>query len=500
MWPGCAQTERSANYQIPPAPPFSASGELPVPDRWWVSFRDPMLNQQISVALGQSFTLRAARQRLRAARAIARREASDFFPDVDGVLDVGYRFGPGRSLESYVWGLEAAYPVDLWGEIESRVEAQRLRAAASQEDFRAVALTLSAEITSVWLSLIESRAQLRLLDDQVETNQTGLDLQESRFGLGLIRSADVLRQRQLVESTLEQEAIEKARIEVLEHQLAVLLGMPPQEATFELGMRLPELPPLPQTGLPSQLIQRRPDVRRNFLAFQAADRDLASAVSDQYPRFSLTGSLLNVADQPETLFRNWFVSLGGQLIAPLIDGGQRRAEVDRTSAVTRELFDRYAQSVLTAFQEIEDGLAQERYQRERLGRLEAQLELAKQSLERLREQYALEPDTDYLAVLTATTGQQRLQRDVLAAQLELRLIRVSLYLALAGGFDPNNTNQDPMILVEPEEERISADTPEMTRNDGRAAVKVDPESETISEPKIDTPNELGQLLRSLRYE
>ncbi len=433
---GCARQTVAPSLPTQTAPPFSQAGELPAPDRWWGLFDDPALNAQIDRALDSNFTLSAARQRLRAARALARREASDLLPDVNGVVQIGAGFGPGPSLQNYAWGFDAAYPLDLWGQIESRVEAERVRAAASQESYRAIALTLSAEIASTWFSLIEAKAQLGLLEEQVDTNETGLDLQELRFGLGLIRSADVLRQRQLVESTLEQEAIAKSRIEVLEHRLAVLVGQMPQSADYQSGTDLPSMPPLPATGMPSELLKRRPDVRRDYLAFVAADRDLAAAISDQYPRISLTGSLRNAADSPETIFRDWFVSIGGQLVAPLLDGGQRKAEVSRTSAVVCELFNTYGQTMLVAFREVEDSLTQERYQRERLKHLENQLELARQASERLREQYLLEPDTDYLAVLTAITGQQRLQREVLSAQLELRLTRVSLYLALAGGFDP----------------------------------------------------------------
>jgi outer membrane protein TolC len=298
----------------------------------------------------------------------------------------------------------------------------------------AIALTLSAEITRTWFSLIEAHAQIELLNEQLDNNQMGLALQEARFASGLIRSPDVLRQRQLVEATLEQIVVEKVRIEVLEHQLAVLLGEMPQTAEYEPGTNLPDLPPLPSTGLPSELLQRRPDVRRDYLAFRAADRDLASAISAQYPRINLTGSLLNVSESPETVFRDWFVSIGAQMIAPLFDGGQRRAEVDRNAAVKRELFNLYGQTMLNAFSEVEDALAQERYQLERIEHLENQVELARLSSEQLREQYLIS-DATYLDVLSAITAQQRLQRELLSAQLDLVLIRVSLYLALAGDFD-----------------------------------------------------------------
>ena len=440
---GCAKREVTATFPTETPPPFSSSGEMVVPDRWWTTFEDPRLDFLVEEAFNGSFTLAAALQRLRAARALTRREASDLWPDVDGVAEILGDFGPGRDRGLYTWGFDVSYQVDLWGQIESRVEAERLRAAATGADYQAIALTLSAEITRTWLSLIEAHAQLELLDEQIESNLFGLELQEGRFGQGQSSAPDVWRQRQLVESTREQAAVVKARIDVLEHQLAVLLGQMPQEASYEPGTELPALAPLPDTGLPSELLTRRPDVRRDFLAFMAADRDVASAISAQYPRLNLSGSVLNVADQPETLFRDWFVVIGGQLIAPLIDGGQRRAEVDRTGAVVRQRFNEYGETVLNALREVEDSLALERYQLERIGHLEEQTELAGLAAEVLLIQYssgAFE-DVSYLDVLSSKTAEQRLQRELLAARLELLLIRVGLYLALAGGFEPRP--QDP---------------------------------------------------------
>lgn len=432
---GCANQHVSdPRLPLETLPPFSESGDFVSANRWWSAFADPQLDDQINVALKDNFTLAAACQRIRAARALARREASDFFPDVDGILDVGSNAGPGPERTTYITGLDVAYQVDLWGEIESRVDAQRLRADATREDYQVIALTLSADIARTWFSLIEAHAQVELLEEQIKSNRTGLDLQKKRFGLGLIRSPDVVRQQQLLESTLEQAVIADARIEVLEHQLAVLLGKLPQAASYQTGSRLPDLPPLPDAGLPSELVCRRPDVRRDYLALLSADRDLASAISSQYPRLNLTGSVLNIAQNSEALLSDWFVSIGSQLIAPLVDGGQRRAEVDRTCAVKRELFNEYVQTMLVAFREVEDGLAQEKYQLLRIKHLEEQVRLAGQSSDQLLEQYLI-GDVEYLDVLSAITGQQRLQRQLLTAQLELVLIRVSLYLALAGGFD-----------------------------------------------------------------
>ncbi|MEW4488155.1 efflux transporter outer membrane subunit [Thalassoglobus sp. JC818] len=433
---GCAYRDAAVVDSHQYDPPFSYSGDVPVPDLWWTAFQDVELNGQIQQAMQKNYTLVAAFERLRAARALTRREASDLWPDVDGFSEMNSTIltdGPNRS--NYAFGVDVSYQVDLWGQIESRVEAQNFRATATQEDYYLIALTLSAEIASTYYSLIEARAQLELLDEQIETNQTGAELQEARFELGQIRSADLLRQRQLVQSTREQAVVVRARIEVLEHLLAVLQGLPPQLLYYETGSVLPDLPPLPSTGIPSELLNRRPDVRRDFFLIQAANQDLASAITSQYPRLNLFGTLTTAADNPDQIFRDWILLLGGQLIGPIFDGGERRAEVDRTDAIAQQRLAEYSQTVLIAYQEVEDALTFEHYQLERIERLNDQLELAHQSSIQLREQYLI-GEVDYLDVLSAITGEQRLQREVLSSRLELILNRISLYLALAGGVDP----------------------------------------------------------------
>lgn len=457
---GCAHRQAGPALPSRDLEPFSESGDAIPPDRWWIEFNEPGLNQQIELALGENYDLGVALQRLLAARAVVRRESSDLLPDVDGIITGDSTFGPGRDRTRLAVGLDAFYQVDLWGQIRSRVDAERFRAEATRADYYAVALTLSGEIARTWFSLIEAHAQLDLLNGQIETNQLGTTLQEARYAIGQGSAADVWRQRQLLESTYEQAVVVRARIEVLEHLLAVLTGQMPQSATYAPGIRLPPLPPLPHAGVPSELLMRRPDVAAEFLELAAADRDLASAITAQYPRISLTGSTLNLAT-PETMFRDWFVSIGTQLIAPLIDGGQRRAEVDRTAAVVRQRFNAYGQAMLNAFREVEDNLALERYQIQRIERLKRQFDLAEKSENLLTEEYFLGTETtDFLDVLNARQSQQRLQRETLSARLELVLIRVGLYLSIAGDFDPRPQQYDnpPPEAVNPDIEKLPPPT------------------------------------------
>lgn len=432
---GCAGDYVTARRPIPTAPPFSSSGDVAPPDRWWMAFDDSNLNLQMSRGFAGNLNLDAALHRLRAARAVVRREASDLFPDLDGITGMGTSMrSRGEDSPRFSLGLEASYEPDIWGRIGYGVEAENLRASATLADYNAVALTLSGQIAQTWFALVEARAQYELLLLQVDRNLTGLELQEARWALGQVRSPDVLRQRQLVESTREQAVIVQLRIDLLEHQLAVLLGEPPQQATFDSGATLPELPPLPDTGLPADLLRRRPDVQRAYRELWAADRDLASAISNQYPRLNLGASVTTAAEKPENLYREWLGSLASQLIAPLFDGGQRQAEIDRTAAVIDQRFAEYGQTMLNAFREVEDALARERFQRERIARLTDQLRLANEASLQLREQYFI-GETEYLDVLSSITEEQRLQRQTLSARLDLVLSRIALYLALSGDFE-----------------------------------------------------------------
>lgn len=432
---GCAMKDRVQLENPEPPSSFSQVGEAEWADRWWTEFHDSQLDLQVEVALGRNFPLDGARHRMEAARELARIEGAELSLQLDGGAELGSAFNTnGPNVNGLATGLNASIPVDLWGEIRSRVDAQWLRASAAQADRDVIALVLAADVSVTWMSLIEAHAQAALLKEQLETNSTGLKLQEARFGLGQIRSADVLRQRQLVEGTRQQAIAVTARIEILEHQLAVLQGLPPQEAVFDPGDQLPDLPPIPYTGLPAQLLNRRPDIQRDYLALWAADQDWASAVSRQYPRLDLVASLQTTAESPEDLFRDWSGALAGQLLAPLLNGGRLRADVRRNEAIVRERFTDFSQTVLLAYRDVENALVTEQYQIQQIEQLELQAELAHQSSLQLREQYLI-GDVEYLDVLSSITQEQSLRRQTLSARLDLITNRIALYLALAGGFD-----------------------------------------------------------------
>jgi multidrug efflux system outer membrane protein len=424
-------------------PAFSDSGEVAPLDRWWQSLEDDELSRRIELALAENFTLEAAWERLREAEASVATEAAARRPTLDGTGEAALEDGSDIDGRSRVGlGLQASYEVDLWGRVRKAVEAERLRADATALDYRAAAISLSAEVAIAWLQLTEARLQLTLISSQIETNETVLEVLELRFAVGQSGAADVLRQRQLVEATREQAVTVLNRIDVLEHRLAVLEGRPPQDSVVAGGV--PELPPLgamPEIGLPADVLMRRPDVQSVFLRIEAADRDVASAVRDQYPRIDLLAAVSTVAENPGGLFDAWLGSIGAQLVAPLYDGGRREAEIDRRAAIRGQLLARYGQAVLDALAEVEDALANERRQTERLDRLQTRLDLAERTYAQLRTQY-LNGATDFIDVLTALEDQQRIERDLLAARLDRLLFRVALHRAIAGGFETARETAD----------------------------------------------------------
>ncbi len=432
-----AQDEQAALPEVIAMPAaFSPAGERLVPSQWWTEFADPELNALIDRAVRDNFDLLAAWQQLRAARALVSREASALSPKLDLEADFESRRPGGGDGESFGLGLRASYEVDLWGRLDAAVDVERFRAEAALADYRATALSLSAELSLAWFQLLEARAQSALLQEQIATNEQVLQMIRSRVGIGEVRGVDILRQQQLIEATRARLIDSESRVELLEHLLAVLLGQAPQEGVPVDAAQLPsleQLPALPAAGLPAELVRRRPDVQRAYLLLRSADAEVAVAVTARYPRLSLSASLSTNDQGANELFEDWLRNLAANLVLPLIDGERRDAEVERSRALAEQRLLEYGQITLQAFREVEDALVLERGQHELIASLGQQLALAEQTYEQLLAEY-FNGFGEYLDVLTTLTDVQETRRDLLAARMNLIEARIVLYRALAGGF------------------------------------------------------------------
>lgn len=430
-----AMKDYAASPPVPIPAQYSQSGSRQLPGQWWYDLDDPALHSLIDQALNSNLSLLVIRERLLQAQAIARQAGADLSPRLDAVgsarKEWTRRGGSSDSNSNLLLGLAADYELDLWGRLQSKEEAALLDAQATGEDLQTAALSLAAQVANTWYQLAASYSQLELLTRQQEINAMALEIIQLRFNAGQVGIADVLQQRELIESKNGEKAQQRAIAALLEHQLAILTGVSPGMLKAPGEPTLIALPSLPATGVPLDLLTNRPDVRSRYLTLLAADKRVAAAVADQYPRMSISADINTSGSATRDLFDNWLASLAANLVGPLIDGGKRRAEVDRTSSVSREKLLSYGDSLINALGEVEDALAQESEQRLLIDSLEIQLDLASRSLLSIRDRYKQGAE-DYQRVLIALLSQQGLQRSLVIARRQLIGYRIDLYRALGG--------------------------------------------------------------------
>ena len=442
---GCNQIHRKDVSSIVSLPSsFSESGSDLLPEKWWESFKDPQLDALIEQAIDDNFTIRSAWDRLSQAEQIAEKSGASLLPGVGYQADVTRTRNEISNnvtyTSNYSIGLVASYEVDLWGRVRSSQQAAVLDAEAAKENVNAAAITLSATIAKTWYQLAEAKEQETVISNQLDANQKMLDIITLQFKQGQINAADVFRQRQLVESSRGQLIQIQETIVLLQHQLSILIGKNPQQWWAEDTIALFAPPELPEMSVPSDILQRRPDVSIAYKAIQAADLRVAAAVADQYPRISISATDDTSSNRASDLFDDWLANLAGNVAGPLFDAGFRKAEVERSRAVLSQSINDYAQTTLQAVKEVEDAINQEHYQRRYISNLQSQLALASQTFKSTRLNY-LNGQLDYLRVLESLVSQQSLERNELTARRVLVEHRIDLCRSIAGSWKMTRPEQ-----------------------------------------------------------
>ena len=445
---GCSPKIARVDLPFDSLQAFSLSGENEPPDRWWLAFSDPELTALIDSALRTNLSLRNVWYQLEEAGALVGITASARWPQLSLEVQSGFSVPEPDFVggENTQLSLQAGYEVDLWGRIRYSIHADQYRFRARYYDYKTAAISLSGEIALTYFRLKATREQLSLIEEQLATNEQVLALIRARFASGQVRGVDILRQQQLIENTKEQKIELEMQLEVLKNQLAILLGTPPGgdfRNSVQVSDSLPALPPLPETGIPMQLINRRPDVLSAFYQLQASDRDLASAISNKYPRLDISIVSAFRSNTLEGLLESQAGSFTGSLLAPLFYGRRLKAEVEQAEAVRQQLTSAYGQIVLLAFQEVENTLMQEVKIAEQIRVIEEQLRLASDAFGQLQIEY-LSGSLPYLDVLSTLTQQQQLRRALTNARMNLLETRIGLYRALAGGFETGTIPDEEM--------------------------------------------------------
>lgn len=418
--------------------------------RWWESFNDPQLNALVEEALQNNLTLKQSWARLKQAQASAVKSGANLYPglSLNGSASTGRRQTSNgqtttESVESYTIGLTSSYEIDLWGKIRSEKEAAALSAVASRHDLNAAAMTLTANVTIRWIGVLSQRMQKKLLQKQLEVNQTYAELMELRFRKSLATALDVFQQRQLVEQSRARIPLVEQNERQLLNELSVLLGRTPFSPP-DIHPQPFEVPEdVPISGIPAQLLTARPDIQAAFRRLEAADWNLAAAKADRLPNLNISAGANYQADELDLIFNNWLINIAANLTAPLIDGHKRKAEVDRLKAVMDENLAAYRQTVLTAIREVEDALISEEKLQAHLKGLNAQLDAAQNALNEARSRYR-NGLIDYLPVLTQLITVQNLERTIIQRKADLLVTRVNLHRALGGTWVNELKQEDPI--------------------------------------------------------
>lgn len=413
------------------------SGAAPRIDRWWSSYGSETLNSLVDGALSQNMSLTAALLRVEQSEATVRQQRSGLFPtlDVEAGVNRSRQFVPPPigSFEQtfFTTSFTAGYELDVWGRVRSGIAAARADQAALRMDAEAVATTLAANVTEAWLDLQFHRARQALVESQIRTVQTYLELIIVRMSSGQATALEALQQQQQMRALESQLPAIQSSQQIAANRLAVLLGVTPSALELPAMESLPSALELPDAGVPADLLQMRPDVRAAQARAEAADWRVVTAICDRLPSFRLAGTLNMQAPNLLDLFDGIFWRLAASAAAPLIDGGRRRAAVERARLVRDEALMNWGQTLLTAVVEVEDALVQQQGQRAYLDRLRLEHENATATLTAARDQY-LNGVADYLRVLTAISALQQIELAQLQAQRTLLSQQVTLFRALGG--------------------------------------------------------------------
>lgn len=411
---------------------------LSTPERWWEGFGDADLNALLAEAFSANLDLQQAYARLEQAGALVRTAGAAQRPTLDLAGAGGRRrqavgMASPITTDTYSLSLPAGFEIDLWRKLASRTEAARFEQEASREELKALYLSLSAQVADLYFVAMEQRAQLALTDRNIAAFADTLERVERRYREGLVPPLDVYQSRQNLAAARSRRPQFENGSAAAEHALAVLLGRYPGRGMLRDQQQLPQAIPDVSTGVPSQLLVRRPDVEAGLLRLRASDARIAAAIAERFPALRLTGGYGGQSVELGDLLAsgNIFWNLLLNLAQPLYDGGRRAAEVERSRAVFRENLAGYHKSVLTAFREVEDALAAGRAGEERIARLR-QSEAASAAALRLALDRYLQGLSEYLPVLTAQGLHFDAQSQLLAARRQLIADRITLARALGG--------------------------------------------------------------------
>jgi outer membrane protein, multidrug efflux system len=422
---------------------------------WWQIFHDADLDRLEQDLLQANQSLAAAQDRLSQARSLARIASSAYFPQLNAEPNAqrarisGNRPLSGSPLatspvtqNNFTVPFSASYELDLFGRVRRNLEAANASLQSSAADLENVRLVLTAELAADYFNLRELDREADVVRQSVEIQQKGLDLVNNRHEGGVASGLEVAQQAALLDSTATQLSLVEQQRAQFEHAIAVLIGKP--ASAFALAAAPFEVspPPIP-TGVPSEILERRPDVATSERQMAFENAQVGFATTAFYPHITLSGSggwesrnIATLANAPSA-----FWSIGGDLLQPIFNGGRNRANLGAARASYDESVANYRQSVLVAFQQVEDGLSGLALLNQAAKTQQTAVDDSRRALDIANNRY-VGGVTTYLDVITAQStllNNERLATQLLGQQM---VTAVSLIKALGGGWDASQIQQE----------------------------------------------------------
>ncbi len=416
---------------------------------WWEIFGDPELNKLEEQIAGSNQNLKVAEARFREARAAIRFNRAAQFPAISTVPSASYvknsDYSPNSpskiqqsSKGDFVLPFDLSYELDFWGRVRRSVAAAREEAQATAADYETAKLSLEAELALDYFELRSADAQKQLLDDTVKAYTDNLQLTLNRFKGGVAPKADVAQAQTQLDTTRVQDTDVTVQRAQFEHAIAILIGKSPAEFSLA-AMPLNYQPPSIPIGLPSELLQRRPDIAAAERRVAEANQQIGIARAAYFPTVTLGGTAGFAGTQGSNWF-SWpsgFWAVGPALAQTLFDAGRRRATSESARANYDAAVATYRQSSLTAFQEVEDNVAALRILENETQQQEEAVASSKDSLQLFTNRYRGGVDT-YLQVITAQTIELANERNAIDIQRRRLDASVLLIKALGGGWNSSN--------------------------------------------------------------
>ncbi len=403
---------------------------------WWKLFNDQGLNELAARVQLSNQNIAAAVANYAQAQAAVREQRAALFPTVARPGRAGGRGAPtpGSTSGSANVALGASWEPDLWGRLRESVSSAQATAQASEADLASARLSMLGELAINYFSLREADAELGVLASTIEGYERSLTITRNRYEAGIAAQSDVLQAETLLANTRAQHAATVRTRAALEHAIAVLTGVPPSGFSVPQVAWTPVVPRIP-SGVPSELLQRRPDIAAAERDVSVANSQIGIARSAYFPSFSIDASLGRSSTRVSDLFNasNTLWSLGLSVAQVVFDAGAIGARVDQANASRDAAIARYRQTVLAAFQAVEDQLSA-------AASLEQQLQqyiIASQAADKTEQQIINRyraGQVGYTEVVVAQASAPNARRNVLQLQVAQQLAAIGLIQALGGGW------------------------------------------------------------------